>query len=174
MQLTAHPPLPPMSTAQGPTPPLSSPTTPPSFSTMFGAQEHLIGDELGGDVSSVNLHALLHLHCGLQAVAGLNGQHTICAHLIQSLSDHGPYQVIVSSRNCCYALHSTRQPQSQLYVPKQNTTGSLRPSAVENLPGNKSALLLCSQAVVNNNAPCSCIVLRMDWSQVWARSRPPR
>lgn len=48
----------------------------------------LVGDELGGNVTAIDAHALLHLHHRLQAAAALYAQHSIRAHLVQGIRNH--------------------------------------------------------------------------------------
>ena len=68
------------------------------------AGARLVGDELRRNVPAVDLHALLHIHGGLQRVAGLDGQHAVGAHAVQRLSDELANERVVARRDGRHVL----------------------------------------------------------------------
>ena len=131
--------------------------------SMCWLSEHgacLVGDELGRDVAAVDLHALLHLHGGLQGVAGLDGQHTVRADLLQSfrneIADHGvvagrdgghvlrtaPRQALLSPRPPRWLAEgfvAQFQLSHELFLPQRTTNGA------ETCSPNEAARLRCPE-----------------------------
>ena len=48
-----------------------------------------VGDEVGGNVAAVELHALDHVQLGLEGLGLLDGDDTVIADLLHGLGDHG-------------------------------------------------------------------------------------